>query len=85
MVRAAPITAVQFRADPEAGLSQLQALIAELQGQGAKAVVLAGAVLAGYAPRLQACCALPLIDAIPAAVARAEALALATTGNPYSR
>jgi Asp/Glu/hydantoin racemase len=40
-------------------------------------VVLAGAVLAGYAPQLQQVCDVPLIDAIPAAVARAEALVAA--------
>lgn len=76
-VRATTLTAVQFRADPEAGLAQLRECISALQTLGAGAVVLAGAVLAGYAPRLQQGCAVPLIDAIPAAVARAEALVTA--------
>jgi allantoin racemase len=78
-VRATEVTAVQFRADPPAGLAQLRALIDELHQQGAGAVVLAGAVLAGYAPQLQQGCGVALIDAIPAAVARAEALA---AGSP---
>lgn len=74
-VQATAMTAVQFRADPEGGLAQLRALIDALHRSGAGAVVLAGAVLAGYAPRLQQACTVLLIDAIPAAVARAEALA----------
>jgi Asp/Glu/hydantoin racemase len=83
-VRATGMTAVQFRADPPAGLVQLRALITEVQHEGAGAVVLAGAVLAGYAPSLQQGCEVPLIDAIPAAVARAEALVgtAATPTNP---
>jgi allantoin racemase len=73
-VRGSAITAAQFRADPEAGLAQLRQLVVEVQAQGAQSVVLAGAVLAGYAPRLQGGCHVQLIDAMPAAVARAEAL-----------
>jgi len=79
-VRATRLTAPQFRADPRAGIAQLQGLIAEVQRDGAQAVVLAGAVLAGYAAQLQAGCTLPLIDAVPAAVARAEALAARAAG-----
>jgi Asp/Glu/hydantoin racemase len=78
-VRATAMTAVQFRADPPAGLVQLRALIDELHQEGAGAVVLAGAVLAGYAPQLQQVCDVPLIDAIPAAVARAEVMVAAVT------
>lgn len=74
-IRATPITAPQFRADPSAGLEQLQGLIEQVQHEGAQAVVLAGAVLAGYAPRLQEGCGVRLVDAIPAAVALAERLA----------
>jgi allantoin racemase len=74
-VLATTMTAVQFRADPQAGLAQLRALIDEVRQAGAGAVVLAGAVLAGHAPQLQQGCDVPLIDAIPAAVARAETLA----------
>jgi allantoin racemase len=79
-VRATRLTPPQFRADPSAGIVQLQALIAQVQRDGAQAVVLAGAVLAGHAPQLQAGSTLPLIDAIPAAVARAEALAASAAG-----
>lgn len=81
-VRATPMTAVQFREQPAAGLAQLRALIEEVQAAGAGAVVLAGAVLAGYGPALQQGCAVPLVDAIPAAVARAEALAAAPARGP---
>jgi hypothetical protein len=56
-------------------IAQLRALIDEVRQAGAGAVVLAGAVLAGHAPQLQQGCDVPLIDAIPAAVARAETLA----------
>jgi allantoin racemase len=81
-VRATATTAVQFRVDPESGLSELLGLVGAMQRDGAGAVVPAGAVLAGYTERLQAGCALPLIDPVAAAVAHAEAL---VAGRPFGR
>jgi allantoin racemase len=60
--------------DPERVAAELDAAIAGLVAQGAEAVVLGGAALAGMAPRLQPRAAVPLLDGIGCGVKLLEGL-----------
>lgn len=53
-------------------LAVLELACASLRAQGAQAVVLAGAVLCGYAPALQQRCGLPVFDGVSCAVGLAR-------------
>ncbi len=53
-------------------LELLDQACARLRGDGAQAVVLAGAVLCGYAPALQQRCGLPVFDGVSCAVGLAR-------------
>lgn len=53
-------------------LAVLEPACASLRAQGAQAVVLAGAVLCGYAPALQQRCGLPVFDGVRCAVGLAR-------------
>jgi allantoin racemase len=61
-------------ADPEGVERKVLAGIRQVTGEGADAVILGGAALAGMAARLQARAAVPLLDGIACAVKLAEAL-----------
>ncbi|TCZ58572.1 aspartate/glutamate racemase family protein [Roseicella aquatilis] len=60
--------------DPQAVASQMDAAIAEVVAEGADAVVLGGAALAGMGPRLQRQAAVPLLDGIACGVKLLEML-----------
>lgn len=53
-------------------LDLLDLACTRLRDAGAQAVVLAGAVLCGYAPALQRCCGLPVFDGVVSAVGLAR-------------
>jgi Asp/Glu/hydantoin racemase len=75
-VRAVPQTGVEIAADPDRAVGalavQAQACASD---DGADAVILGGAGLAGLAPRIQAQVRVRLIDSVAAGVAAAETLA----------
>ncbi|RAI58542.1 aspartate/glutamate racemase family protein [Roseicella frigidaeris] len=60
--------------DPEAVARQMDAAIAEVVAEGADAVVLGGAALAGMGPRLQRAAMVPLLDGIACGVKLLEML-----------
>jgi allantoin racemase len=66
--------------DPAAVEAALDGAIAEVVAEGADAVVLGGAALAGLAPRLQPRAAVPLLDGIACGVRLLEGLA--ALGSP---
>jgi allantoin racemase len=70
--------------DPEAVALELEAAIASLAADGADAVVLGGAALAGMLPRLQPASAVPLRDGIASGVKQAEALVALAAPKPRS-
>jgi allantoin racemase len=67
-------------ADPDGTAALLEAAIARLVAQGAEAVVLGGAALAGMAGRLEA--PVPLLDGMACGLRLAEALAGLGTARP---
>ena len=59
-------TGAQLMADPEMALACLGAACDAARAQGAKAIIIGGAGLAGYAERLQSTSDVPLIDSVAA-------------------
>jgi allantoin racemase len=72
---AADLTPQQTLADPEAALARLHDAVMLQVGQGAEAVLLAGAALSTLVPLLQARVPVPLLDGVACAVGLAETLA----------
>lgn len=68
-------TGADIARDPEGSLPALAAACAQAANDGADAVILGGAGLAGLAERLARCVPVPLIDGLVAAIAQAETLA----------
>ncbi|WP_160000211.1 aspartate/glutamate racemase family protein [Roseomonas sp. 18066] len=68
--------------DPDAAAALLEAAIARLVAQGAEAVVLGGAALAGMAGRLTA--PVPVLDGMACGVRLAEALAGLRVARPHA-
>jgi allantoin racemase len=73
-LRGIPLTPEDAVRDPEAVARQLDAAIAALVAEGADAVVLGGAALAGMGPRLQQAAQVPLLDGIACGVKLLEML-----------
>lgn len=74
-IRALPQTGAALNSDPEDGPRRLVAACkAAVEEDGAEAVILSGASMAGQAARLQPQVPAPLIDNVVAAVRQAEAL-----------
>lgn len=71
-------------ADPEAVERKVLAGVQRSVAEGADAVILGGAALAGMAARLQARAALPLLDGIACAVKLAEALVALRLPKPVA-
>ncbi|MDO9709570.1 aspartate/glutamate racemase family protein [Paracraurococcus lichenis] len=70
--------------DPEAVALQMDAAIAEVVAEGADAVVLGGAALAGMGPRLQRKAAVPLLDGIAYGVKLLEMLVALKPPKPVT-
>jgi allantoin racemase len=68
------LTPLEAVAEPARAADALEAAVASLVAQGADAVVLGGAALAGLAPALQPRVAVPLLDGIACGVKLLEAL-----------
>ena len=68
--------------DPEAVALQMDAAIAEVVAEGADAVVLGGAALAGMGPRLQRNATVPLLDGIACGVKLLEMLVALNPPKP---
>jgi allantoin racemase len=75
-------TPQQALADPDAADRLTLAGIEQAVAEGAEAVVMGGAALAGAARRLQPRCAVPLVDGIEAGVKLAEALVALAPAKP---
>jgi len=73
-LRGLPITPLDAVRNPEATAVALAEAIAELAADGADAVVLGGAALAGFAPGLQPAAPVPLLDGIACGVKWLEGL-----------
>lgn len=74
VVEALALAPLEFLGEAQPAREALQSHCQRLAQQGAEAIVLAGAVLSGYAAAIQATVPVPLIDCAPAAVALAEML-----------
>lgn len=74
VVEALALAPEDFLGEMQPARDALQAHCQRLAQQGAEAIVLAGAVLAGRAAAIQSTVPVPLIDCAPAAVALAEML-----------
>ncbi|NOG69240.1 aspartate/glutamate racemase family protein [Roseicella sp. DB1501] len=70
--------------DPEAVARQMDAAIAEVVAEGADAVVLGGAALAGMGPRLQRAARVPLLDGIACGVKLLEMLVALRPPKPLT-
>lgn len=70
--------------DPEAVARQMDAAIAEVVAEGADAVVLGGAALAGMGPRLQRAARVPLLDGIACGVKLLEMLVALRPPKPLA-
>lgn len=81
-LRGVPATPQEMLRDPAGVDALLRAAVAALADEGAEAVVLGGAVLAGAVPRLQPGCPVPLLDGIACAVKLAEALVALRPARP---
>lgn len=81
-LRGLAVTPPQALADPEGVGALVQDAVASLVAEGADAVVLGGAALAGFDRRLQARAAVPLLDGIACAVRMAEMLVAACLPKP---
>lgn len=74
-IRAVAATGAEIAANPDAALAGLAGEVNACIQDGAQAVILGGAGLAGVAARLAARTRVPLIDSVAAGVIQAEALA----------
>ena len=84
-IRALPVTPQELLRDPAGFHDKLTDAASSLHTQdGAEAVVLVGAVMAGLPPVLQACVPVPLVEGISAAVVLAEALVRLTVAKPQA-
>jgi allantoin racemase len=76
------VTPLEALDEPGRAEAELEAAIDGLVGQGADAVVIAGAALAGMAPRLQPRAPVPLLDGIACGVKLLEGLAALRLPKP---
>jgi len=83
-LRGIALTPQDAVSDPEIVAVQMEFAIAEVVAEGADAVVLGGAALAGMLPRLQPSSAVPLLDGIACGVKLAEALVALAPPKPHS-
>lgn len=75
-IRALPMEGADVAAAPDAALAPLAEMVAAcVRNDGADAVILGGAGLAGMARRLAVTCPVPLIDSVAAGLCYAQALA----------
>lgn len=84
VVDALAVAPEAFMAADPAARDALRAHCQQLAQQGAEAIVLAGAVLAGHAAAIQPQVPVPLIDGAPAAVALAQMLVRLRLPKPLS-
>jgi Asp/Glu/hydantoin racemase len=81
-IRAVPMTGAVIAADPDAHIRELtQSCIAAVRDDGAEAVILGGAGLAGFADRIADRVPAPLIDSLAAAIEATEAAARNHSGS----